>query len=64
MPHTAIGNGVSTTTAVPYKNDLSLSNEILGNDVQAASLTHENVHQGRSFKGMQENLLVQNRYLN
>lgn len=44
---------MGATAAVPVKQDYAFTNEILGNDVQAASLTQVNdgFRHSRSFKG-------------
>ncbi|XP_065224446.1 uncharacterized protein LOC135848380 isoform X2 [Planococcus citri] len=52
LPHTGLGNHMGATSAMPVKNDYTFTNEILGNDVQAASLMQVNDagHHSRSFK--------------
>lgn len=44
---------MGATSAMPVKHDYTFTNEILGNDVQAASLMQVNdvAHHSRSFKG-------------
>lgn len=46
---------MGATSAMPVKHDFTFTNEILGNDVQAASLMQLNdgTHHSRSFTGKQ-----------
>lgn len=53
MPHNVVEGSFTGTIPTSYKGELTLSNEILGNEVQASSLRqlNENINHSRNIKG-------------
>lgn len=64
MPHNAVEGSFTGTMPTSYKGELTLSNEILGNEVQASSLRqlNENINHSRNIPGKQ-NKQVRNSFL-